>query len=196
MEQFLLAFDKRIPELEKKNRWKTAADIVLQQWRDSPRELNRLLCAGTQLWYTLLVMDYIKAEPFPPDNIEIVAVPEVQSDLMTVTQYGFAHFANNPVFNAYFGYMISVMPGHFSDHNGDYLEWKAKGIEMIHRSYDLAHDNPFTKAIRYELEGYEKDTAYYDACKELWSGITPERWGNSEVQQYFFRILWGDSFEA
>lgn len=65
---------------------------------------------------------------------------------------------------------------------------------MMHYSYKLAPHSPFTKAMQYESEYYGKDTPYYDACKEIWSQVTPTQWGDSEVQQYFFRILNGDFF--
>lgn len=191
---FRLYFDKRIPELEKENRWKAVVDIVWQQWIDSPNDINCLLCAGTQLWYTLLVMNYLRNDPSPPDVVEIIPDAQLQNCLMDVTRYGFKYFANNPAFNAYFGYMICVMPYFFLDYNGDYSGWQAKGIEMMRRSYRLDPDSPFTKAMYYEQDGYGKDTPFYDACKEIWSNITPTQWGDSEVQQYFFRILHGDSF--
>lgn len=194
MEQFQLMFDHIIPKLENENQWKSVADIVFQQWQDCPDDLNRLLCAGTQLWYTLLMMDYIKNDPFPPGNVELVSNTQLQNNLATVTRYGFKHFANSSIFNAYFGYMISVMPYFFLDYNGDYAHWKSKGIEMMRYSYSLDPNSPFTKAMYYEPEGFGKDTPFYNACKEIWSIITPEQWGDSEVQQYFFRILHGNSF--
>lgn len=194
MELFQLIFGDEIPKLEKENRWKSVVDIVFQQWKSTPNDLNSLLCAGTQLWYTLLVMDYIKNDPFPPDNVEFVSNVQLQNNLMNVTRYGFEFFSDNSIFNAYFGYMISVMPYYFLDYNEDYLGWKSKGIEMMRRSYNLDPSSPFTKAMYYEPEGPGKDTPFYDACKEIWSIITPEQWGDSEVQQYFFRILHGDSF--
>ena len=113
MEQFQLRFDKRVPKLEKESKWETAANIVLEEWKNDPNDLNALLCAGTQLWYTLLMMDYIRNDPSSPIDIEIVPDLQLQKDLMDVTRYGFAHFAHNPIFNAYFGYMISVMPYFF-----------------------------------------------------------------------------------
>jgi hypothetical protein len=194
MDQFQLHFDNRIPQLEKENRWKSVVDIVLAQWTDSPNDLNRLVCAGTQLWYTLFVMDYIKNDPSPPNDIEYVPEMQLQKDLMRVTQYGFKYFADNAVFNAYFGYMISAMPYFFLVYDGDYLGWQTKGIEMLCYSYRLVPEHPFTKAMYHETTAGGKDTLFYSACKEIWSRITPNEWGKSEVQQYFFRILCGESF--
>ena len=195
MEQFQLFFDERVSKLEKDNRWGAVVRIVLQQWNDCPNDLNRLLCAGTQLWYTLLVMDYIRNDPLQLDD-EFVPDIHLQNDLMIVTRYGLIHFAENPIFNAYFGYMIYLMPYFFIDYNGDYLGWQAKGLEMMRLSYILDPDNPFTKAVYYEKDGYGKDTPFFDACREIWSKLTPEQWGETKVQQYFFRILHGESFFA
>ncbi len=196
MERFQLVFDKRIPALEKENRWKTAVDIVLQQWMARPNDLNCLLCAGTQLWYTLLVMDDNRIDPCPEDNIEIVPDMQLKNSLMNVTRYGFKHFGDDPVFNVYFGYMISLMPFLFLDYNGDYLGWEAKGSEMIKRSYSLDPDSPFTRALYHGLKCCDENMQYDDACKELWSKITPTQWGDSEVQKYFFFILKGTLFYA
>lgn len=195
-EMFRLHFDKRIAELEKGNRWKTVIDIVWQQWTDHPNDINYLLCAGTQLWYTLLVMDYLRNDPSPPDFIETVPDTQLQNCLMNVTRYGFIYFSNNPIFNAYFGYMICVMPYYFSDYNGDYSGWQSKGREMMRLSYRLDPHSPFTRAMYYEQDAYGEDTMFHKACKEIWSQITPKQWGDSEVQQYFFRILQGDMFYA
>lgn len=193
MELFQLSFDRRISVLEKENRWKTAVDIVFENWKDSPNDLNSLICAGTQLWYTLLVMDYIKNAPFPPaDDFEIVTDEQLQINLMDVTRHGFKFFSDNSIFNAYFGYMISVMPYFFLDYKGDYLGWKKKGIEMICRAYSLDPENLFTKAMYYRLVDSGNNMLFVSTCNELWTRITPVQWGDSEVQQYFFRILHGE----
>ena len=194
MEQFLVKFDNTLLKLEKESCWETASDVIFQQWKDTPADLNYLLCAGMQLWYTLLEMDYIRNAPMLADNIEWVSEQQLQNNLMEVTRYGFKYFGDNAIFNAYFGYMISVMPYFFIDYKGDYDGWKAKGIEMMRRSHSLSPNNPFTRAMLFESDGCGKDTPFYHACKEIWQEITPEQWGNSAVQQYFFHILKGDLF--
>ena len=194
MEQFQLDFDEAIVKLERENFWKGAVDIALQEWMAQPDNINRFLCAGVQLWHTLLIMDYIRNEPFPPEGVEFPPYPQMQSNLVNITQYGFDHFVDNPIFNSYFGYMISVMPHFFIGPNGNYLEWQERGLEMIRRSYIQSPDNPFVKAMYHALDDCSKGTPYYEACLEIWSNITPTQWGNSAAQQYFFHILHGDSF--
>lgn len=194
MEEYRLLFDERIATLEKDNRWETIINIVWSQWEADPNNLNCLLCAGTQLWYTLLMMDYIRDDPSPMSNVELVPDKILQRQLMSVTRYGFNHFANNPIFNAYYGYMIFLMPYFFLDYNGDYSGWQEKGLNMICHAYSLEPNNPFVKAIYFEHEGFGKDTPFFGACKEIWSAFTLDQWGYSEVQQYFYRILCGDLF--
>ena len=195
MEQYILKYSAEIYELEQAGKWKTVADLVFHQWRTGPMNFNQLLCAGVELWYALLVYDYCRNSPPPIDDIEL---PEndfqLQCNLMEVTRWGFQHFSYNAAFNAYFGYMMKVMPYYFIDYNGDYDGWQQKGISMMRYSYSLDPVSPFTKAMFYEPDYYNRDTPFYDACKELWSTITPEEWGKCEAQQYFFRILFGDSF--
>ena len=197
MTPFRLEFDIRVIEFERSNRWKSAVKIVMEQWRASPHNLNLLLCAGTQLWYTLLVMDDIN-DVLPPvsTNIEIEMVSpfELQNELMTVTRTGFELLTDNALFNSYFGHMISVMPYYFLEYKGDYDKWQTMGKEMLKRAYLLEPHNPFAKAMFYSLEAYNNNTLFHDACKEFWRTITPAQWGSSEVQQYFFRILRGDIF--
>lgn len=194
MQDFRLMFDRRIPELERSNRWQTVIDIVLKQWNDCPKDINRLLCAGTQLWYTILVMDEYRNAPTPPSNFELVPCLQLQEHLMSVTRFGFKHFSVSSIFNAYFGYMISVRPYCFIDYNGDYVGWQEKGESMVRYSYALEPDNLLAKAMCFELEGYEKNTQFFEVCHEIWSQSTPELWGDSAVQQYFFRILHGEAF--
>lgn len=194
MNDFLLFFDASIPQLEKQNRWATASRVVFQKWKDNPDNLNYLICAGTQLWYTLLVTDYYKNAPTVPENIELPDKFWLQDRLMEVTRYGFEVFENHAAFNAYFGYMIKAMPYFFLNHEYDYVGWQSKGVIMMRRSYDIAPNSPFTKAMCLEQDSSCLGSAFYLACMEIWSAISPEQWGKTAVQQYFFRVLYGDLF--
>lgn len=192
MIQFQLLFDPQISALEKENKWKTAADMVYRQWRAHPDDLNCLLCAGTQLWYTVLAQEYLQNDPCFHGTLELALPEQLQKDLMEVTRYGFAHFSDNAAFLGYFGYMIKVMPYLFPDYNSDYDGWQKKGIGMMQMAYQLDPMCPFAKAMNFEVDAIGNHERYFEACKELWTAITPEQWGNSEVQQYFFRILCGE----
>lgn len=194
MEPFLLTFDNYVIELEKRKRWKTLVEHVYRQWNESPMSLPYLLCAGTELWYTILVMEKYRNSPLPPPDTEIIAIEDIEEKLMAVTRFGFEHFSNDGTFNAYFGYMINAMPYFFADYGGDYDGWREKGINMMKNAYQLAPTNPFAKAISLEPNSFDRNLAYYNACKNLWTKITPTKWGISQVQQYFFGILCGYSF--
>ena len=192
METFQLEFDTKILEYEKQNRWGSAADYAFQLWLDNPKNLNRLLCAGTQLWYTLLVLDDIKKDSLSLEESELISETYLKKRLMKVTWFGFDHFPDDTVFNAYFGYMISLMPHFFCDYSGDYLGWQEKGNKMIRLSYIKNSDNLFAEALCFELDDYVIGSPFYNTCKKIWTQITPEQWGCSEVQRYFFHILYGN----
>ena len=181
-----LNFDDSIPQLEAENRWYTAAQCVTDKWKSCPTNLNYFLCAGTQLWYTLLILDYYKYDPNPPANLEPASCFKIEKELVEITRYGFQNFANNPYFNMYFGYMISVQPLNFQD-IGDFLTLEKQGIEMMKNAYRFAPDDPLIKAIFYTTE-YTKDI-FKKSCSELWTHSSAEEKYESAVQSYFCRIL-------
>ena len=195
MEPFQLPFDISISRLESDNKLQDAVNSVLQRWLAQPYELGFLLCAGTQIWYTLLMLEENSYDPNPKKDIEFFSEADLQGILNFLTRYGLQHFADNPFFNSYFGYMISLMPHFFPADNWDYLEWQEKGNSMISRAYTLNSDSPFIRALYFGLNSNERNASHrFNACKEIWSKITPTQWGCSEVQQYFFRILSGEHF--
>ena len=182
-----LYFDESIPKLETDNRWYTAAQCVTDKWKSCPKNLNYFLCAGTQLWYTLITLDYYEYDPNPPKNLEKTSCFNVGKELVAVTQYGFQNFEDNPYFNAYFGYMMSVSPLFFLDYKSDYLWLEKKGIEMMEYSHTLSPNNPLINAIYYTLE-YDKPI-FKKFCSELWDRSSDEDRYESGVQSYFCRIL-------
>ena len=117
----------------------------------------------------------------------------VMKRLIEITRYGEEKFANEAIFNSYFGFMINVYPYFFVIENS-YEEWLKKGHAMIDYSYKLEPDNLFVKAIYCEQTDSENETTLFEVCKEMWSVTTPEQWGNSGVKQYFFYRLLGDYF--
>ena len=189
MEPYNLIFDANILALEQEDCWSEAATLAYRQWKLSPNLLNSLLCAGTELWYALLLATRNKENPH-----EFTQEKGLQDNLMEVTRWGLNYFADSVAFNGYFGYMIKVMPYFFPDYNGDYIGWETKGITMMRHSHEIDPTNPFAKAMLYEPDYYGKGTPFFEACSEIWANITPVQWGASAVQQYFFYILFGDVF--
>lgn len=194
MKQYNLIFNPYVLELEQKQQWETVTEYVYLQWKENPMDLNGLLCVGTESWYALLISDYYRHHPSPPEHIQLASEEKLQNYLMEATRWGRTHFSDQSMFNAYFGYMMKVMPYFFQDYHGDYIGYQEKGITMMRRAYELDPKNPLAKAMFYEPDFFGKDTPYFNACREIWENNTPEQWGNSKVQQYFFRILYGDFF--
>ncbi len=192
MADYVLSFDSYILELEKMNKWKSLAYVVYQNWKDEPYRLEHVLCAGTELWYIRLIIDYFEDWSPHPYGIELANREEIEDMLMDVTRCGLKHFHNNSTFNAYFGYMFKVMPYFFKDYNGDYVGWQQKGISMMRYSYMLDSLNPLAKAMYYEID-CDNESDYIQACQELWKQIDPIEWGQSEVQMYFYSVLNGNA---
>ena len=193
MEISKIDFDPAVSELERREDWNAAVRLVYDKWAQNPTNLCDLLAAGTHMWYTLLLIDEAKSNPFPPaSGAEMPFSDDIMVRLMEITRYGFDHFSASACFNAFFGYMMKVMPYFFIDYHGDYNGWYDKGIEMMKNAYRLSPQDLLAKAMYYEA--MEDDAEYRSVCRQIWSGLTPEEWGNSLVQQYFFRILNGDQF--
>lgn len=194
MTQYNLIFEPETKVFESQHQWISAAAVQYHLWKKDPINLNSLICAGTQAWYGILAIDNDKLNP----NSSVKHVDgedEILYSMLTeITRCGEQYFLHNAVFNAYFGYMMKVMPYFFLDYAGDYDGWQAKGIGMMQHAYSLEPENPLAKAMYYESQDIARTTQYNDACKELWSTMTLEQWGDGEVQQYFFRILQGEIF--
>lgn len=190
-----ISFDPAVPEFESREEWEAAAKFAYDKWMQNPANLNALVAAGTQMWYTILLVEERKYNPFrqcSDSNTELPCTDGFMVWLMEITRYGFDHFSESTSFNAFFGYMIKVMPYLFEDYQGDYVGWYYKGAGMMKKAYQLAPQDLLAKAMYYEA--IEDDMEYRNVCKQIWANLTPEEWGNSLVQQYFFRILNGDHF--
>lgn len=192
MEDFYLNFNKTVFTYEESEDWVSATEYVFRDWENDPMNIRKLLCAGTELWYGMLVIDYYKYSPTRSPNLLLPQYDELERRLNNVTKCGFDYFLDCPEFNAYFGYMIKCMPYYFFDCDGKYDDWQKKGIDMIKYAHTLRPLNPFLTAMFYLVQ--EQDESFIDSCRELWHQVTPDKWGNTQVQQYFFRILDGELF--
>ena len=195
MRQYIIKFPSEIIEYERQGRWDMAVEFAYEYWQAAPMELERLLYAGIELWYSILEEDYYCSAPRQSEVRKTLAkflpVLELENKLAEVTRWGIEHFEDSPAFNLYFGYMMQVMPYFFLDYGGDYHGWREKGLAMQRRAYEMDPTNSLAKAMFYESYNCEKDALYREACTELWKEITPEEWGDSEFQAYLFYILKG-----
>lgn len=192
MEEFHLHFNNAIFEFEETGDWVSATEYAFRDWENDPINIRKLLCAGTELWYGMLLVDYYKYSPMPATNLLLPEFDKLEHRLNTVAKFGFNNFVDSPAFNMYFGYMIKCMPYYFLDYGGKYDDWQKKGIDMIKYACTFKPNNPLLTAMLYLVQ--EQDECFVDSCRELWHQVTPDKWGNTQVQQYFFRILNGESF--
>lgn len=185
MSLYLLDFSPEIIKAEEAYNMAEATEIAYTQWKAQPMDRNLLLCAGTELWYSQVQSDYYIFDPSVIFGDETLRLER----LMKVTRWMFRYFANDAVCNAYFGYLIKVMPYFFNDFGGDADGWREKGRNMMKKAYRLDPENLLAKVMYYEaLDDFPRFEA---ACTELWKRETPESWGKSAVQEYFFSILSG-----
>lgn len=191
MRNYCIWYSQDIINLQKKGNLYEAAQALYLRWKECPMDLNALLSAGMELWYALLM--YYRDGDVPWESTYIW--PQGENNLHIyldeVYCWGEKYFSEDAMFNAYFGYMLRVMPYFFRSYKGDYDGWQRKGEDMMHHSFELEPENPLTKALHYESGA---DAEYVHACSELWKRITPIQWGCSAMQQYLFHILHGDMF--
>lgn len=136
MSTFLLHFASEIIKAEDMSNPGQATEIAYTQWKAQPMDRNLLLCAGTELWFAQIWQDYEIS--FRPDSSIVFGDQTLRLErLMEVTRWMFQYFENDAVCNAYFGYMIEVMPYFFIDYGRDYDGWQEKGRNMMKKAYRL-----------------------------------------------------------
>lgn len=192
MENGILSFDPDVLFFEQHNLWKSATDLVYQHWQAAPNDINLLLCAGTEIWYALLEIEYETNSPLPNNLPEIWDSNLLQSRLWEIAEHGQLHFASNSDYNAYFGYMYQVMPYFFLGYNGDYDGFRKLGQHMMRKAAFLETKNLFAAAMAHEMD--EDNSQYNKLCKAFWSAVSPHQWGVSNVQKYFYYILNGQLY--
>lgn len=186
MTPFCLKFETEIIEKENKDQWVGAAMCAYQKWNEDRSDLNALLCAGLQAW--LGILENEKQWLFEGLNKEDADERKcmLMEILIETTEWGCKYQSDNAVFNAYFGYMMDVMPYFFGEIT---MEPEKMAEEMIQKAFMLESENPLTKVVYFRMSN-KKDEAS-KACAEIWEIYTPEQWGNSAVQNYFLRIWRG-----
>lgn len=190
MEKCNILFDERIIEFEKKDRWDHAVDYAYHQWKRNPFDVNRLLCVGTETWYALYLMEIFTDDPNPGNEPIFMQLEQMYAILDEVLKFGDMHYSNSSSYNAYMGYMLKVKPYYFMN-DDSYTKMQNKGIEMMRKSVQIDPNSPLANAIAYEPNGFGAGSPYHNMCGTIWEMFTPEQWGISAVQRYFFRILRG-----
>lgn len=192
MFEYILNFDNKVIEYELKNDWKSAAEYSYQLWKASPSDIRKLLCAGTEIWYSRLEKEYWEHSPQGILGAQFCSTDQLENMLWDVSSYGEQKFSQNACFLAYFGYMYQVMPYYFLGCGENVNPWITRGQDMMRLAEKLDPGNLFAAAMACEMD--DVSHCYNQTCRRLWEQITPEQWGSSSVQKYFFRILNGESF--
>lgn len=186
MTSFNLQFEPEIKKIEKSCNWDSAAILAYQKWKEAPFNVNKLLCAGLQTWLGIIENEkvwLVSNSGVPFDSEKEVVMKNILKEL---AEWGSKYYHDNVLFNIYFGYLMDVMPYFF----GDYTESQEKGKSMIQKAYCIESENPLVRAIYFRMVGETEKAA--NTCKEIWKIYSREQWGDSAVQDYFFRILNGE----
>jgi hypothetical protein len=159
--------------------WSSIITQLYGDWKSDMKDLDKLLCIGTALWYYLV----FENELDPKEKLSRV---ELLEQLTEVTQYGWLKFADQWVFNMFFGYMISMFPYFW----GDWDAMVSKALEMNKRACELAPDNPIPKIWYY---GSFSDSPYYiNAKKDAQQSVTdsfPKGDNGNPIVRYFCDML-------
>lgn len=156
MNKYILTFNMEIYDLEKQFKWTECIELLYEQWKQDPANMNHLLLAGTELWYILLEYNYYEDALWDTSYGDGFDKELAISSPIEITNYGERKFMNNPVFNIYFGIMINVYPYFFMSKD-DYKEWFDKGKEMIKRAFAQDSKSLFVQGLYYQSEVSQKE---------------------------------------
>lgn len=190
MSHYILEFDHQILAFEKQGKWYEAAICAYDLWTKQPNDPNILVCAGTEIWYAILALEYDAFDPSSAIVPDFEAEKKLRDLLWQVSLYGEHHFKDDTTFNTYFGYMYRVMPYNFTGFDGDDIAWKSKGLSMNSK----AANEPGNLIAQAMVHSYDDSYTYHEACKKIWDNIPIELWGTSAFQEYLFYILNGNCF--
>jgi len=175
----MINFPTCIRLLEEQNQWEQAIYYLLKEWKSDQFNLNKLLCASTEIWFVLVFFERL-------EEAEQIDEQWIQSELKDMTDFGFQHFPDEMLFNLFFGYMIILFPYYFDIGDNDYDDKQQLGSEMCLKALQICPNNPVAKIFcRNEL-----DDIFSQLLKEGEAYVCahfPE--DGSEVIQYYRRIL-------
>lgn len=194
MKKYILSFQDWVCDLEEEFQWAKVTDMLYMHWKMNPLSMEKLLHAGTELWYALLECNYYKSAPKAPENFEFIDRDLTMNRLIEITKFGELHFGDNPIFNAYFGVMIDVQPFFFFTSEDNCEEWFEKGEKMIEYAYTQDSESLFVQGLYCQLTHSKGKEPFEEVCKKIWSVVTPKQWGESGVNRYFFYYLSGELF--
>lgn len=164
---------KEVTDLENKQQWQAAKEILFEQWEKNKDDLGILVRLGTLCWYILVFWERI--ENVGLDN------KSFNDTLEIVTSYGIDKFNDNVEFLWIFGYMISIFPYYF----GDYFEYENIGKKMIEKAYNLAPNDPLIKMLFLNDDSEE----YKVACRKVSSSLNKRFNEDNPINRYFKNVF-------
>lgn len=179
-----LPYSKQVQKLEEENNWILAIYQLRKNWESNPEYVEKLISYGMEIWYVLVFYERIK-------GVKNICLNDLRVELMSTLEFGQRCFPENPYFNAYYGYMIYVMPYEFLCYQGDYDKGLNLGKHMIQKAFEKEPTNPLFAAFYHG--SIQDDDARDKDCKALMQNQTQLSNG-SVVNDYLFRIFHGDIY--
>jgi len=175
----ILNFEKEIHLFEKKGQWTSVLDMLWESYLHSKDDLNVNLHLALELWY---IISY-KAE----DYIKNDEIEDLYKKIYDVYQNAKVLFAEDFLYNLFFGYMMIVAPYYFMAPDDDYDSFWQYGYRMCEKARSIKPTDPiailFCAQKDYDdnfLRAKEKNTAFINEAFPLNSGA---------VNNYFRDVL-------
>jgi len=181
----MLKFPICIVDYEDQNQWNHAVNYLMEDWRSNKKDLNKTLCAATEIWFVLVFYELLT---FAGD----VKRYDLEEQLDEVSEFAFRHFSHERLFKLFFGYMISAFPYLFSvpgkgEHEDAFDYNEQLGIDMCEQVYKSEPDNIVAKFFTSRWGDYDDFMLAVREAKEEIDKLFPD--GKSAVVDYFRGIL-------
>jgi len=182
----VLVFPASVCYLEKQNQWDRAVIYLVEDWRSNKSDLDKLLCAATEVWFVLVFFEQLKFSGMIRKSVLLDYLDEL-------SEYAFEHCSDEFLFNLFFGYMIALFPYFFSisgeDEQEDSYDYKQQyGFSMCEEAYKLQPESSVAKLFC--LGNGDDDDTFLEAARaasEEIERVFPD--GGGAVVDYFRGIL-------
>ncbi|WP_100334107.1 hypothetical protein [Bacillus alkalisoli] len=171
---------KEADELEKQEKWYEAKNYMYLEWKNDQKDLKKFIRLSFLCWYVVVEWGCIETTDLLHEEYENL--------LKELTIHGFRKYSDQPDFLWTFGYMISMFPYYFGEHE----EWENIGKEMLAKAYHLRPSDLISKMVYLGILDSSKldnDTAYKKACLEVSPILSLTFRGEGAFQRYFKEVL-------
>ena len=172
---------KEADELEKQEKWNEAKTFMHLEWKRDQKDLKKFIRLSFLCWYVVVDWGCIDTTDLQHEEYENL--------LKELTNHGLANNSEHPEFLWTFGYMISMFPYYFGEHE----EWENIGREMLSKAYHLRPSDPIIKLVylgSHDSSKLDNGAMYKTACLEVAPILSLTFKGDGAFQRYFKEVLY------